>query len=477
MAFLDAFTPEQRRLFESQAETIHVRRGEYLIRRGEPGGDLYLLRQGRLEAVDTRTTPEVILAVMQPGKVVGELSFLDGSPRSVDVRVAEDATVLRWGYRDLRALLQREPTLAAAFYETVAKLASTRMRRLTDRAMSGTLLAEESPAGPSVERAQTEARAVAATIKAALLRCENTLRENPADQGAEAALREVLFQLQDEIDALIGAWPGEPSRRALTDVLQRELHPYLVRSTLADRCIRHPLGLTATPEILAHVYVDRPSGEGRLGELVDRWLLERPSLAALRTLVEQIPAAVVRGLPLHRDRRVLVLNAGTGSIVARITALTDRAPTHVTVVDPSRDTLALLDTDVAPVPPQVTVEAIQHDLAALAVHRVRHRFSPADVVVVHGLVEYLPDQLVVSLLQMCRRLCNPEGRVLTAALSASADRHLLDRLLRWPTLRRSRESLARLHRSAGLSPNVLPEIPAPAVLIESRSVAPPPTSR
>ncbi|MCA9567875.1 MAG: cyclic nucleotide-binding domain-containing protein, partial [Myxococcales bacterium] len=97
MAFMDAFTDEQRSLFESTADVLDVRRGEYLLRKGEPGGDLFLLREGTLEAVDTRSSPEVILAVMTAGKVVGELSFLDGSPRSMDVRVAEDAKVLRWG--------------------------------------------------------------------------------------------------------------------------------------------------------------------------------------------------------------------------------------------------------------------------------------------------------------------------------------------------------------------------------------------
>lgn len=474
---MDAFDDEQRTLFEASAEVLNARRGEYLIRRGEPGGDLFLLRQGRLEAVDTRSSPEVILAVMNPGKVVGELSFLDGSPRSVDVRVAEDAEVLRWAHRDLKSLLRREPSLAATFYESVAQLASVRMRRLTDSAMTGTLLASDADGGATLERARAEAERSAATVKAALLRCETLLRENPTDVSAEGALRDVLFDLQERLDALMAAWPGTEERSAIATILQRELHPYLVRSALADRSIRRPQGITATPEILAHLLVGRASGEGRLGEIVDQWLLERPTVLALRELAERLPLATAEGLPKHRNRRILVLNAGTGSIVARISALTDSAPTLLTVVDPSRNALALLDTDVAPVPPNVTIEAIQHDLAELALHRLRHTFAPADVVVVHGLVEYLPDRLVVSLLRMCTMLCNPEGRVVVATLSDSADRHLLDRLLRWPTLRRPFETLERLHAAAGLGPVTLHETTAPALLTSAGSVARPPGNR
>lgn len=474
---MDAFTPEQRAVFEASAEALHVPRGEYLIRRGEPGGDLFLLRQGRLEAVDTRSSPEVILAVMKPGKVVGELSFLDGSPRSVDVRVAEHAEVLRWAHRDLRALLKREPQLAASFFESVAQLASVRMRRLTDSAMTGTLLSQDADAGASVERSTAEAERGAATVKAALLRTETLLREAPTDPASEGALREVLFDLQERLDALMAAWPGSLERSAIAEVLQRELHPYLVRSALADRSIRRPQGVTATPEILSHILVGRPSGEGRLGEIVDDWLLERPTLLALRELADRLPLATVEPLPKHRNRRILVLNAGTSSIVARISALTDSAPTLITVVDPSRNALALLDTDVAPVPPNVTIEAVQHDLAELAVHRLRHTFAPADVVVVHGLLEYLPDRLVVSLLRMCTMLCNPEGRVIAATLSDSADRHLLDRLLRWPSLRRPFESLVRLHHAAGLEDVTLHEATAPALLTSARAVAQAPASR
>lgn len=468
---MDAFTDEQRSLFESTADVLDVRRGEYLLRKGEPGGDLFLLREGTLEAVDTRSSPEVILAVMTAGKVVGELSFLDGSPRSMDVRVAEDAKVLRWGYRDLKALLKREPVFASAFYESVARLASVRMRRLTDSAMTGSLLANDADSGASMERARAEAERAATTVKAALLRCETLLRENPGDVSAEGALRDVLFDLQERLDALMAAWPGPAERDRVSEVLKRELHPYLVRSTLADRCIRRPQGVTATPEILSHVLVSRASGEGRLGEIVDRWLLERPTLVAIRSIVQALPETVGHHLVQHRNRRILVLNAGTGSVVARLSALTDRAPTHITVVDPSRDALSLLDTDVAPVPPNVTVEAVQHDLAELAVHRLRHTFAPADVVVVHGLIEYLPDRLVVSLLRTCRTFCNREGHIVTATLSDSADRHLLDRLLRWPTLRRPPETLRRLHEAAGLHGFVQHETTAPAVLMSARAVA------
>ena len=66
-----AFTPEQRRLFEAAAEVLTIPRSEFLIRRGEPGGDLFLVRSGRLEVVDLRQTPECQAQLLLPIAVVG----------------------------------------------------------------------------------------------------------------------------------------------------------------------------------------------------------------------------------------------------------------------------------------------------------------------------------------------------------------------------------------------------------------------
>ncbi|MCB9674257.1 MAG: cyclic nucleotide-binding domain-containing protein [Alphaproteobacteria bacterium] len=472
MAFMAAFTDEQRRLFEAAAEVLEVPRGEMLLRRGEPGGDLFLVRNGKLEAVDNRVVPEVIISVLAPGAVVGEMAFLDGSPRSADVRAAEDAVVLRWAHHDLRALLRREPVFAAAFYETVAQLASTRLRRATHTAMTGVISqrAEEAAGG----RAHAEGRALADMVKAALLRSETQLRIDPNDAGAEEALRDELNNLRNRLNDLMEAWPEAQARDAVTQGLQRELHPYLVRSTLADRSIRRPQGVVATAETLSHVLVGRASGEGRLGEILDQWLLGSPTLTAIRELTSSIPAAAAERLPTNRNRRVLLLNAGTGSLVARLAHQLDQAPTTITVVDPSRSALSFLDTDVVPIDANIDVVAVQENLAEFAVGRMRHTYQAQDLVIIHGLLEYMPDRLAVSLLTTAGGLLNEHGAVVTAALSESADQHFLDRLLRWPTIRRSQDALARVHRAARFRPARFADTTAPAVLLTADApVAPP----
>lgn len=289
MSFFDLLSEAQRTLMMTAAERIDLPRGQYLLRRGQPGGDVYLVRAGTLEVVDSRTTPEVILAALTEGAMVGEMAFIDNSPRSADVRAGADAVVLRWPQAELRALLKRNPEFAAVFYESLAKMASERTRTMTTSAVTGGI----GRASPGARGAQEEARALAETTKEALLGAETRLRQNAQDREAATAVHRALDALQAQIAPLFATHSEKATAEIATKTLGRELHPYLVRSSLADLCIRRPQGIVGTAEILSHVQLDVASGDGQLGELLDRWLLDRPTMRAHRV----IPRAPHGGRP------------------------------------------------------------------------------------------------------------------------------------------------------------------------------------
>lgn len=477
MAFLDAFGPSHRALFEGAAQTVQLPRAEYLIRRGDPGGDVYLLRTGTLEVVDTRSIPELILNTMTEGAVVGEMAFVDDSPRSVDVRAGTDAVVLRWARDDLRSLLARNPDLAAAFYENVARLAAGRVRFLTEGVGTGAFGKDDHPVADADELRAWVAR-IAESVKIALQPVETALRRDPDDPGAQQKVRDILDRLEQEVDALFSATRDPAARAFAADHLSRELHPYLVRSSLAERSIRRPQGVAGTAEILAHVLVDTAGGDGRLGELIDRWLLDRPTFRALRALRTPVVDALRRHLPKHRNRRVLLVNAGTGSLVAALVEALPHPPTVLTVLDQSRDALSLLDVSHTDRSLGVELQTIQENLARFAIGRGRFDLPRQDGIVIHGLIEYLPERMAVSLLTVARSLLTPDGVVVIATLGPSRDRALLDRLLAWPTLRRPAESIDGLVHAARLQVTGRPTMEPPAQLVvvapDDRTVIGPP---
>lgn len=81
--------------------------GEVLIREGDVGNDLVLLLEGNANV--QRGTQ--ILNKLQPGDHVGEISLLDGQPRSADVIAETPVRVLTIDHVAFAQILESEPNL------------------------------------------------------------------------------------------------------------------------------------------------------------------------------------------------------------------------------------------------------------------------------------------------------------------------------------------------------------------------------
>jgi CRP/FNR family transcriptional regulator, cyclic AMP receptor protein len=81
--------------------------GTILTRQGATGGIAYILASGRAEVLRAGRR----LALLGPGDVVGELSLIDGKPRSATVKALSDLEVLQIDARDLKLLLRKAPAV------------------------------------------------------------------------------------------------------------------------------------------------------------------------------------------------------------------------------------------------------------------------------------------------------------------------------------------------------------------------------
>ena len=122
------FTDDERDRVERLGEMRHVPEGEYLIRVGDTDSTLYAVEAGHLDIVAMRDGQPATVATVGPGDVLGEVSFIDDSPRTVSVKAGEATIVRAWNSRTLAEALAFEPHLLAKFAVAMCELLVERLR-------------------------------------------------------------------------------------------------------------------------------------------------------------------------------------------------------------------------------------------------------------------------------------------------------------------------------------------------------------
>lgn len=80
--------------------------GRTVMTQGERGREAAIILAGEVEVI----CDEQVIATLGPSDVIGELSLLDGAPRTADVRAATDVELLVFSTRGLeRALASSRP--------------------------------------------------------------------------------------------------------------------------------------------------------------------------------------------------------------------------------------------------------------------------------------------------------------------------------------------------------------------------------
>jgi len=87
---------------DRRAETARFTAGATLITQGEPGQSLYTLLSGRVSVV----RDGALVGELTAGDYFGELSLIDGEPRSATITAADTTTVLMIQAADFHALMK-----------------------------------------------------------------------------------------------------------------------------------------------------------------------------------------------------------------------------------------------------------------------------------------------------------------------------------------------------------------------------------
>lgn len=103
----------------------------------EEGDTLFIIIRGKVKATQfSESGKEIIFSMLGEGDFFGDMSLLDGRPRSASVVTVEDSELLLLRRSDFHRLIETHPKIAL----TLLKELTTRLRRADERIQSLALL-------------------------------------------------------------------------------------------------------------------------------------------------------------------------------------------------------------------------------------------------------------------------------------------------------------------------------------------------
>jgi CRP-like cAMP-binding protein len=135
LVFLAHATPDDWAKLIDHTEARRFVAGDLVVREGSAAQELYIVTRGSLEVlVEGEKAGELRkIASIEPGSVFGEQSFVDGKPRSANVRAVSDGEIRSLTLAAFEVLAAKEPALARMVLFDLARILSIRLRQTTGR--------------------------------------------------------------------------------------------------------------------------------------------------------------------------------------------------------------------------------------------------------------------------------------------------------------------------------------------------------
>ena len=95
-------------------------RGTVLFREGDPGGEMYVIQKGRVAITARAGAVEKVLSTLGPGEFFGEMSILNGAPRSATATCVEDCRLLVVDARTFETMIRQNGEIAARMIQKLA---------------------------------------------------------------------------------------------------------------------------------------------------------------------------------------------------------------------------------------------------------------------------------------------------------------------------------------------------------------------
>jgi CRP-like cAMP-binding protein len=148
-ALLENFSPAEVHLLAHFMDVYRAEPGAEIIREGDGGDFMLMLLEGKIEVHKRdRWNTQQLLAVVDAGRTLGEMSMIDGEPRFATCIAVEATLIAVLDRESLARIIVEQPLLGAKILMELVLMLSQRLRTTSQRLLG--LLDEQSQGAANV---------------------------------------------------------------------------------------------------------------------------------------------------------------------------------------------------------------------------------------------------------------------------------------------------------------------------------------
>lgn len=133
-SLLENFSPAEVRMLAHFMDVFRAPSGVEVIREGDGGDFMLMVLEGRIEVLrrDRWNTPQ-LLAEVEAGRTLGEMSMIDGESRFATCMAVEPALIAVLDRESLARIIVEQPLLGAKILMELVLMLSQRLRATSQR--------------------------------------------------------------------------------------------------------------------------------------------------------------------------------------------------------------------------------------------------------------------------------------------------------------------------------------------------------
>ena len=425
-----------------------------IINEGDLPDSIYIVLQGLL-GVSTTSVDDSRIAVLGPGEIIGDISFLEKRPASASVFASENSLLLVLSKEKIDQKIAQDRGFAAHFYKSLAVLNARRLRA-REKAL-GLRLREKEKLEHSVNRSWEIISESIQEFKEFIHQADQEAIKNHGrvpdeiSETIQQGFRKFCVLINDQI----GLHSPEPEhmKEEIGKRIKLEMLPYVLQAHIAERMYSKPRGYAGDYMTIHKIYENEPSGTGRIGPLLDRCFLNEPAARAVRNrrslLTNEILKVIEDRNPDSQAKITSVACGPAAEVFDTFEKLDDPSKLFATLVDIDLQALAFVDARCENAGLKRSMKLLSGNLVYLALGREKLDIEPQDLIYSIGLIDYFNDEFVVKLLNYLHGLLKPGGKIILGNFHPdNSSKAYMDYVLEWELIHRTEEDMNRLFSSS-----------------------------